>query len=269
MRLAALISTIAAVTVGGTLTASAAASSTLVSSPEVSSNWSGYAVTALSDTVPVTFSDVTGTWVEPRATCAGASTTSAAFWVGLGGNDPASAGLEQLGTSVDCNATGKATYSAWWEIVPAAAVPLKLKIAPGDTITAAVVVNGQRTVMSLKDVTRGTRFTKTITTAQTLDVTSAEWIAEAPSACTSSGRCRVVPLTNFGKVTFSKAAAIGNGHPGTISDPLWNATPIELRSDSSFAFGRFAGTPTTSFDAIPTDLTADGRGFSVAAQTSA
>jgi hypothetical protein len=138
----------------------------------------------------------------------------------------------------------------------------------GDTITAAVVVNGQRTIMSLKDVTRGTRFTKTLTTTQPLDVTSAEWIAEAPSACTSTGRCRVVPLANFGKVTFTKAAAIGNGHPGTISDPLWDATPIELQSDSGFAFGRFGGAPTSSFDATPTALSADGRGFSVAAQSS-
>jgi hypothetical protein len=265
MRLVALIAALAA---GGALAASAAASSAVVSPPEVSSNWAGYSITALPGAAPMTFTDVTGTWVEPRATCVANSTTSAAFWVGLGGNDPTSAGLEQLGTSVDCDAAGKATYSAWWEIVPAASVQLKLKIAPGDTITAAVVVNGQRTIMSLKDVTRGTRFTKTITTAQPLDVTSAEWIAEAPSACTSTGRCRVVPLTSFGKVTFTKAAAIGNGHPGTISDPLWNATPIELQSDSSFAFGRFGGPPTSSFDATPTDLTADGRGFSVAAQTS-
>jgi hypothetical protein len=118
------VALIAAVAAGGSLAASAAGSSTLVSPAETSSNWAGYSITALPDTPPMTFTDVTGTWVEPRATCVANSTTSAAFWVGLGGNDPASAGLEQLGTSVDCDAAGKATYSAWWEIVPAASVPL-------------------------------------------------------------------------------------------------------------------------------------------------
>ena len=187
--------------------------------PEVSSNWSGY-VAAAPDGAATTFSDVTGTWIQPKATCGAGRVDAAAFWVGLGGNDASSPALEQLGTSVSCDGnTNTPTYEAWWEIVPAAAVPIPLKIRPGDRINAAVLVNGQTVTMSLKDLTRHTRFSKTMTLTQPLDVSSAEWIAEAPSNCTPSGHCRPVPLTRFGNVTFTNAAAIGNTHPGTITDP--------------------------------------------------
>ena len=114
--------------------------------------------------------------------------------------------------------------------MPAASVPIPLKIRPGDRINAAVLVNGQTVTMSLKNLTRHTRFSKTMTLSQPLDVSSAEWIAEAPSNCTPSGRCTPVPLTRFGNVTFTNAAAIGNTHPGTITDPTWLPTAIELIS---------------------------------------
>jgi hypothetical protein len=263
-----LLLVVAAAVAAGVLAASAAASSTVVTPPEVSGNWSGYAVTAPTGTPPLTFGDVTGTWVQPRATCVAGSTSASAFWVGIGGYDPSATSLQQLGTSADCDASGKASYTAWWEIVPAASTPIKLKIQAGDTITAAVLVNGSRVTMSLKNVTRKTRFSKTVTVTQPLDVSSAEWIAEAPSLCSSFGRCQVVPLTNFGTVQFTKSAAIGNGHPGTINDPLWQAVPIQLNSSSNFAFGRrFGFAPVAaSFNATPAELSVDGRGFSVAAQ---
>ena len=46
----------------------------------------------------------------------------------------------------------------------------------------------------------------------------------APSACSSFGACRALPLTNFGTVAFSSATATAAGHAGTISDPAWAAT---------------------------------------------
>jgi hypothetical protein len=232
---------------------------------DVSSNWSGYAATA-PDSNPLAFSDVTGTWVEPRATCTVGRRSAAAFWVGLGGYSDSSAALEQLGTAADCNgATTKATHYAWWEIVPAASVKIPLKILPGDTITAAVVVHGQSVTLFLKDVTRGARFTKVITTSQALDLASAEWIAEAPSECSSGGRCRVVPLTNFGSVSFTKAAAIGNDHPGTILDAAWATTPIELIAGDTSIFGQ-DDVLGPGVGAVPGDVSADGRSFSVSWQ---
>ncbi len=236
--------------------------------PQVSSNWSGYAAIATDDTTPVSFSDVTGTWVQPKATCTTGRASSSAFWVGLGGYDEDSNSLEQLGTGADCDGdTTTVSNYAWWELVPAGSVKIPLKIYPGDTITAAVVVNGQKIVFFLHDITRKTKFSKTVTTGQQLDVSSAEWIAEAPSDCGSFGRCKVVPLTNFGTVNFSKIAAIGNAHPGTLVDPTWTPAPIELISGGrgGGTFGQ-ANDPENGVGAVPTAPSTDGRSFSVSWQ---
>lgn len=246
---------------------SARAATAVPVNPQVSSNWSGYAIVSRDPVAaPLSFTDVTGTWIQPRATCTAGRTSSSAFWVGLGGYDSESQSLEQLGTGADCDGSSTtATSYAWWELVPAAAVRINLKIFPGDLITAAVLVNGQTITFSLRDVTRKTRFSKVLTTAQALDTGSAEWIAEAPSECGSFGRCRVVPLTNFGTVTFTKAAAIANGHPGTILDPTWSASPIELISGGELSgfFQDLFGGEESGVGAVPGDVTADGRGFSV------
>jgi hypothetical protein len=107
--------------------------------------------------------------------------------------------------------------------------------------------------LSLKNTTRHTRFSKTVTLAQPPDVSSAEWIAEAPSACTRSGACEVVPLANFGRITFTNASAAANETSGTITNPAWLATPIQLVPDGS------QGTS----GAVPGALSADGRSFQV------
>jgi hypothetical protein len=253
------------------LSAAALVLSTLVASfgPLVSSNWSGYAATA-PDGAAAAFSDVTATWVQPKVTCAAGRSDAAAFWVGLGGNSETSPALEQLGTGAECDGSSTTpTYDAWWEIVPAAAVHIPLKVQPGDRVTAAVLVKDQTVTMSLKNLTRKTRFSKTLTLTQPLDVSSAEWIAEAPSLCTTSGRCRTVPLSRFGTVTFTNAAAIGNAHPGTISDTAWAASPIELITDGGG--GRFFGAGERlgpAVGALPSSVSADGRSFSVAWQQS-
>jgi Peptidase A4 family len=247
-----------------------AASTAFGAAPEVSSNWSGYVASGV-DGAQAAFSDVTGTWVQPKATCVSGRVDAAAFWVGLGGNSATADSLEQLGTSVSCDGDSTTpTYEAWWEIVPASSVPIPLKIRPGDRVNAAVLVNGQTVTMSLKNLTRHTRFSRTVTVTQPLDVSSAEWIAEAPSNCSPSGRCTPVPLTRFGNVTFTDAAAIGDTHPGTISDPAWAPTVIELIAGDNT--GRFfshgsADPLGDGVGAVPGDLSTDGRSFSVRWQT--
>ena len=162
----------------------------------------------------------------PRALRA-TQTPPAAFWVGLGGYATTSQALEQIGTDADCSRSGKPTYYAWYELVPEPPVNLKtFKINAGDTITTSVNVTGSTVLLQLKNRTRGTVFTKRVTTSN-LDLTSAEWIAEAPSSCTSGG-CTPVPLANFGNVAFSRIATIGNAHGGTLTDPSWSAVPIQL-----------------------------------------
>ena len=231
-------------------------------SPQASVNWSGYAaVSPTAEAVPsagspLAFGDVTGSWTQPKARCVKGRSDAAAFWVGIGGFNEDSSTLQQLGTTAQCSSRGVASYFVWWEIVPAAEVRVPIKVRPGDRVTAAVLVNGSKVTMSIKNATRRTRFSTTVTVSQPLDVSSAEWIAEAPTACTPNGVCEVVPLTNFGRVTFSKAAATANQVSGTITDPGWVATPLRLIPDAS------AGGPGAS----PGALSADGRSFRVSWQ---
>jgi hypothetical protein len=147
--------------------------------------------------------------------------------------------------------------------VPAASVTLKLKIFPGDKISSTVLVTGTDVLVQVKNRTRHTVFTKHLQMA-TPDLTSAEWIAEAPSECTVTGFCRTVPLTNFGSVTFSKVAALGNGQGGTLSGPGWEPTPIQLIPRSRRFFGDVNNASASSTaGASPANLAADGSAFTV------
>ncbi|MGZ4352782.1 MAG: G1 family glutamic endopeptidase [Gaiellaceae bacterium] len=258
---------VAAAAVALAVPAAAAAGGT-ITAPQVSSNWAGYAAVAPFGST-AEFRDVTGTWTVPKVTCTLGRADAVAFWVGLGGFSERAESLQQLGTESECSGrSATPSYNVWWEIVPAESVPVKLKLLPGDTVTAAVLVDGQKVTMSLKNLTRKTRFSKTIVVSHPLDVTSAEWIAEAPAQCTTSGRCRVVNLTRFGTVTFTKAAAIGNAHAGTISDPAWDVTPLQLVTGG--AGGRFFDSGGDvlgpGVGAVPAELSADGRSFSIAWQ---
>lgn len=236
-------------------------------SPSVSSNWAGYAISdpaTIAGTVPaqpLAFSDVTATWVQPKANCAGVKSAQySAFWVGLGGFATSSTALEQVGTESDCTDAGTPSYFAWYEIVPAPSVKINLKINPGDTVTTAVVVNGSDVLVQVKDRTRGTNFIKHLT-AVNPDVSSAEWIAEAPSECGTA--CRVLPLANFGSVSFSRLAAVANTHPGTLTDPAWSALPIQLVPNARYH--SFFGAPgeASKAGAAPGSASPDGRTFTV------
>jgi peptidase A4-like protein len=208
-----------------------------------SANWAGYAVSGS------TFTDVKGTWVEPAADCSATGTSSyAAFWVGLGGLSGGNGGLEQVGTESDCR-NDRAVYAAWYELLPDGSVSIPMTISAGDTISAEVSVDGGVATLTLADVTTGQTFT-TQATPSILDISSAEWIAEAPSACFSANRCAQLMLANFGTVEFSGSSTTANGHVGTISDGSWSATSIDL--------GGGAGAAT------PAALSADGSDFTVA-----
>jgi hypothetical protein len=224
---------------------------------ETSTNWAGYVATGTS------FTAVSATWKQPAAGCSVGETSSAAFWVGLGGSSESSTRLEQAGTTAECTGTGTARYWAWYELVPAAAVKIGLTVRPGDTISASVKVSGQTVTMQVRNLTRKTVVTKRRRMAAP-DTSSAEWIAEAPSLCTTSGACRTVSLTDFGSVRFTKATATGGGHTGTISDGAWTATAIALTSVGSMGqrFGPYVPYG-TSGEAVPTALAARGSAFAV------
>jgi len=251
----------AAVAVLVTALPAAAAAQSSAASPSVSSNWAGYAVTGANGSTK-DFSNVSGTWVAPAATCTPGSPTYSAFWVGIGGYSENSQALEQTGSEADCSASGRPEYSAWYELVPAAPVTLKLNIAAGDSVSAGVVVNGHDVTIAFIDHTRHTSVVKHLK-ASSIDLTSAEWIAEAPSQCDESGNCVPTPLTDFGNVSFTGLSATSAGHAGTVSDPSWAEQAIELQEDSGGRH-RFARASDSATTATPSALSATGGAFSVA-----
>jgi Peptidase A4 family len=192
----------------------------LLNANATSSNWAGYVASASGQS----FTDVKGTWTQPTLTCTSTAAYSS-FWVGLGGASGGS-GLEQIGTSADCQ-TGAPAYSSWWEILPATSTPIPFTPAPGDSIAGEVSVAGTSVTMTLTDTTSGATFSKTVTVA-TPDTSSADWIAEAPSMCTRT--CSVLPLASFGTTSFSAASATLGTTAGPISQAGFGSYSLDLRS---------------------------------------
>jgi len=239
---------------------------------ESSTNWAGYAVMSPdATTTPMSFTSVTGTWTQVAAACGtGDANAASAVWVGLGGYSTTSQALEQIGTDADCSPSDTPSYYAWYEIVPDPPVNLPLKINPGDTITTSVNVSGSTVLLQLKDHTRHVTFTKSLT-ASLLDLTSAEWIAEAPAECSSNTACKQLALTDFGSVSFARTYAVGNDADGTITGPGWSATAIQLVPHAQRFYGASnqstSGTPGAG--AMPYGLTANGTGFTITWQANA
>jgi Peptidase A4 family len=172
-----------------------------------SSNWGGYADIKTSST----YSKVTGSWTEPKATCT-SKTSLAAFWVGIDGYTSKS--VEQEGTIIEC-ISGVAHHFTWWEMYPANAVQfVGSTVKPGDHITASTVRTGTSYKLTVTDsTTPANSFTTTQTCAATKCVdTSTEWIAEAPS-----GSAGLYPLANFGSWTLTAATVTAGAKTGTIS----------------------------------------------------
>ncbi|HEY6396252.1 MAG TPA: G1 family glutamic endopeptidase, partial [Solirubrobacteraceae bacterium] len=185
--------------------------------------------------------------------------TYSAYWVGLGGFSPDSSALEQIGTEGDCTAQGGQIVNAWYELLPYA-VPVSMSVRPGDTMTASVAVAGRRVTMTLADVTRNHSFTKVLTT-NSVDVSSAEWIAEAPSQCFGQSTCTILPLAPFGSATFTAAVAqTANGHTGSIPDPAWGFTKLNLTPNGRGLVSIGAG---GGIGAIASALHAGGSSFRV------
>ena len=203
-----------------------------------STNWSGYA------DYNAQFTAAHAAWTQPDVTCASAGRSYAAFWVGLDGYTSDS--VEQIGTDSDCAGTNRPVYYGWYEMYPAGSVNLssaRYPVSAGDAMSANVSVRGTSFTLVLSNATRGWRFTTT-QTSTTAQESSAEWVAEAPSSCFIT--CRVLPLADFGTVTFT--GGIVNNFGGTISSSTHDAIVMV--------------TPGNTIKAQPGALTAYGTSFS-------
>jgi hypothetical protein len=169
-----------------------------------SSNWFGYNQGTLEQGGKL-FNSITGDWTVPTATqhTAGQAESSS-DWIGIGGGC-VDAGctatdntLIQTGTEQDVGSNGKASYSAWYELIPAPSLGISMTVAPGDHMHAAIaetVPNSNVWTITLQDVTRNETFTTTVPYSSTHG--TAEWIEETPLLIgTNAGFAALPNLTN-------------------------------------------------------------------------
>ncbi|MDQ3809285.1 MAG: G1 family endopeptidase [Chloroflexota bacterium] len=199
-----------------------------------SSNWAGYAARGGS------FTSVSGTWVVPEIPLDAPFGADAA-WVGIGGlrtRDLIQAGTHQL-----VSGSGSVVYQAWVEKLPEVSRTVPLAVLPGDTVSASIDLQAPDTwLITLTNHSTGQSLVRTEHYESSLS--SAEWIQEAPFA-----RRRVLPLSEFGSITFTAGSAVRDGVPMTIAD--LGARPISLIDGNRRAL------------AVPSPLGPDGASFTV------
>lgn len=223
-----------------------------------SENWAGYAAHG------TTFDQVSAHWRQPHAACTPGERTFSAMWVGLGGYSLSSTRLEQVGTELDCTYQGQSRSSAWYELVPGPSRTIAgLHVRPGDALSASVDHSTAGVVLSIEDLRTHYLFRKTFHPSG-VDITSAEWILEAPSACSFGGiACETPPLTDFGEARFWVARAqTTRGTTGPVSSSAWWRTKIVLTSSGQqFIGNRPNGTSLGT--ATPSALNPAGGAFTV------
>ena len=191
-------------------------------------NWAGYVAKTAH------YTSVSASWVQPAVKCGANNEYVAAFWVGLDGGKSGDNSVEQTGTEAICFFGLLTVYTAWYEMYPAAQSPYSNTVAAGDRMNASVTVSGSTYTLTIRDTTRGwTR--KTVRTASDQDAT-AEVIAEAP-ATISNGKIAILPLADFGRVTFIGATVNGSSlaasHPAQLTMAAANGTVKALASPIS------------------------------------
>lgn len=174
-----------------------------------STNWSGY----VREGAPQSFNRVSGSWTVPEVQCSASGNTASSTWTGIGGGINTDPTLIQAGTEQDCTGGG-ASYSAWWEAIPAPAFNAgdilgsgTFPVGPGDLIT--VTVDGSSFAVwqiSIHNASRGWTFNTSAPYAAA--GTTAEWIEEAPLSAGTGGAGQAT-LANFRRAGFAAVSANG------------------------------------------------------------
>ena len=175
-----------------------------------SSNWSGYNIGTDYPQVSTgtLFTSVTGEWTVPKATqhTSGQAEDSAS-WVGIGGGcvddncDVTDSTLIQAGTEQDVSTTGKASYDAWWEIIPQPETQISLPVTAGNKIEVSIkqtATKGEWSI-NIKNLTTNRKFTTT--TAYSSGEDTVEWIEETPLEIGTNGT-GVAAMPNLSTVHF-------------------------------------------------------------------
>ncbi|MFJ8311731.1 MULTISPECIES: G1 family glutamic endopeptidase [unclassified Streptomyces] len=214
---AGLLLAVAAVTPIGVGT-SAAAAGFGPQQPQIKDSlWGGYVAQG-------SFTRITGSWVEPHATC---NSTNDLFapWVGIDGYG--SQTVEQTGVQTDCS-SGSPQLSAWYEMYPAQPIYWNDPVSEGDSMTGTVVSDGGGNyTLTLTDNTQGwTEHTTQNLGAQNV---SAEAIIESPTqSYPSFSRLDFSGISVDGQVfdTYNPTALTSGGYtPGPLQNGAFSMTP--------------------------------------------
>ena len=149
----------------------AGAAGLVTAGTQYSLNWSGYATTGKE-------TSVSSAWTVPNASCPTAQFQASAFWVGLDGLKDST--VEQDGTDSGCY--GFRPLLCVVRDVPGGPAVFSNPVYPGDHFTASVSVSSRKYyTLVISDSTRKWSHTVKVTKSGLAD-SSAEVIAEAPSA---------------------------------------------------------------------------------------
>ena len=184
-----------------------------------SSNWFGYDQGSLEQGGKL-FTSITGDWTVPTVSqhTAGQAEDSS-DWIGIGGGcvdagcTVTDSTLIQTGTEQDVSG-GAASYSAWWELVPAPSISISMTVKPGDHMHASIaeLVSGSNVwTITLQDVTRSETFTQTVPYTSTS--LTAEWIEETPLVLGTNAGFAALP--NLTSPVFDLATV--NGAPAQLT----------------------------------------------------
>jgi len=177
-----------------------------------SNNWSGYNKGLLES--GKRFTSISGQWVVPTATAArSGEAESSSSWVGIGGGCletsclVTDSTLIQAGTEQDVGADGKASYYAWYELIPAPSLKTPLAVAPGN-IVSVTIAQGLPEVwkITIKNVSSGQSWSTTVPYPSTYG--SAEWIEETP-VTVGGGSAGFAAMPRLTTVHFDAATVNG------------------------------------------------------------
>lgn len=223
-----------------------------------STNWSGYvAAPNLSKPVIYSVSEVSGSWIVPSVQSMGYDTWCS-IWVGIDGS--VSPSVEQIGTEHDIK-NGVQSHYAWYEMYPLGSNEIVgFPVEVGDQISASVTYialggnvlqpNCDLFILQIFNNTKKLYTSIPYITTTRMQRVCAEWVVEAPYLN------EILPLSNFGIAYLSNCSAVISNYIGAINSSLWQNESMDMVSASGVE------------KAITSDLSADGKSFSVAWKSS-
>jgi hypothetical protein len=189
-------------------------------------NWSGYNIGAAYPGEPagVTFTVVSGEWPVPAAAQhKHGQAEHSATWVGIGGGcvtdncQVTDNTLIQAGTEQDVSKGGRASYSAWWEIIPEPQTAVSLPVRPGNKAKVSIAQTSTPGDWSIviDNLTTGRKFSTSTPYASSMD--TAEWIEETPLVI-GTGGTGLAAMPDLGTVRFIRAT-LNKANPTTCPPP--------------------------------------------------